>query len=319
MTKQHITVVIPTFNRKSYLAQTIRDLMAQEDIVFDDSVMQESPPSNWHMLWETPAVWPAPRVSIVVVDDGCTDGTSEMLRDEFPQVHVVRGEGDWWYTRSMNEGFELAYSLEPNYVLTMNDDVRLPADYIHNIYTAIKEAKGVCIMGSISVTESSPERITFSGVKDINWWRFKYTHHMPHYSEIDTMKVSGTKESKVLPGRGMLIPTALLKSLNGFDPDLIQYGSDDDFCLRAATNGARVMVSYDAVVRSYDTLTGVGNPSRKDSLMDVVKGFSNKYSTLYLPKTIRAIRRHGNRLLLPLTLAIVVVGSIRANLKYRQT
>lgn len=306
MTTQHIAVVIPSFNRRGHLAQTLRDLQAQEGIAQERNAGEA-----------LAGPWAKPRLSIIVVDDGCTDGTSEMLATDFPQVHVVRGEGDWWYTRSMNEGFALAYTLSPNYVLTMNDDVRLAPDYVIKLYRAMKETPGVCVMGSISVTESAPQRITFSGVKDIAWWRYKYTHHLPHYSEVDTEEMSGVRESKVLPGRGMLIPTAVLRSLDGFDPELVQYGSDDDFCLRAASHGARIMVSYDAVVYSYDQLTGIGNPSRKDSWTDVIKGFSNKYSTLYLPKTIKAIRRHGSTLMLPITLSIVILGSLWANFKYR--
>ena len=114
----------------------------------------------------------------------------------------------------------------------------------------------------------------------------------------------------------MLIPAKLLKDLKGFEPKMVQYGSDDDFCLRAAKLGAQVMVSYDAVVHSYDQLTGIGNPSRKDSLGDIIKAFRNKYSTLYLPKTAEMIRRHGVTLLMPVTLIITILGSLRANLKF---
>jgi GT2 family glycosyltransferase len=289
---QKVVVVIPTFNRSAHIAQTISDLLSQSGL--------------------------NAALEIVVVNDGSTDGTEEMLTSKFPSVHIVNGSGEWWYTRSMNEGFETAYELSPDFILTMNDDVRLPKNYVSSLLQAYDREEAECVMGSISVTMSSPQRITFSGVKSIAWWRYKYTHHLPHYSQVNLDELTGVRSSKVLPGRGMLIPVELLKKLNGFDASLVQYGSDDDFCLRAAQQGANIKVSYDAVVHSYDTMTGVGNPSRKDSLMDVVRGFGNKYSTLYLPKSIKAMFRHGNRIMLPVTVLIVVAGSIWANMKFKK-
>jgi GT2 family glycosyltransferase len=289
---QKLATVIPTFNRKAHLAQVIKDLQAQnvEDLCHD----------------------------IIVVVDGSTDGTLEMLSEVFPDVHVVNGEGDWWYTRSMNEGFQYAHGLYPDVVLTMNDDVRLPANYLSELLKSYNTQIGRCVMGSLSVTESQPHKVTFSGIKEIKWWRFKYVPHLSHYSRVDLSEMTGVRDSKVLPGRGMLIPAKLLKELRGFDASLIQYGSDDDFCLRAAKQGVDIRVCYDAVVRSYEAMTGVGNPSRGDSLLTVIKGFGNKYSTLYLPKSMQAISRHGNRLMMPLTVLIIILGSIRANFKYRK-
>lgn len=289
---QTLVTVIPTFNRRDYLRDTLCDLQAQ----VTQDVQQH----------------------VVVVVDGSTDGTIEMLASDFPEVAVVLGTGDWYYTRCMNEGFQKAHSFHPDFILTMNDDVRLPSNYLSGLLGAMNREHGVNIMGSISVTEDTPHRITFSGIKDIKWWRFKYISHLPHYHPVDPATLSGTKESKVLPGRGMLIPAKLLKDLKGFEASMVQYGSDDDFCLRAARKGVGVKVSYDAVVHSYDKLTGDGNPVRKQSLKSVLKSFNNRYSTLYLPKTMAMINRHGNRALMPLTLIITIIGSLKANLNFRR-
>ena len=61
-------VIIPTFNRKSYLKAVLTQLLSQKK---NASV----------------------EVIPVVVVDGSTDGTYEMLDAEFPTVHVVKGSG----------------------------------------------------------------------------------------------------------------------------------------------------------------------------------------------------------------------------------
>ena len=71
-----IAAIIPTFNRKDYLKVLLSQLQNQNKERFT--------------------------LEIIVVVDGSTDGTLEMLENEFPEVHIVKGTGDWWYTKSMN-------------------------------------------------------------------------------------------------------------------------------------------------------------------------------------------------------------------------
>ena len=93
-----IAAIIPTFNRKKKLSIILKQLQAQ---VFQKKIFLE----------------------IVVVIDGSSDGTLEMIKTQYPTVHVVLGNGNWWYTKSMNKGFQYAQKLSPDFILTINDDV----------------------------------------------------------------------------------------------------------------------------------------------------------------------------------------------------
>jgi glycosyltransferase involved in cell wall biosynthesis len=77
----HIVTVIPTFNRKAHLAQVLRDFQAQEGMHFSEAE-ENSPPTAWHHLWENIPATPKPRLSIVVVDDGCTDGKATKSKNK---------------------------------------------------------------------------------------------------------------------------------------------------------------------------------------------------------------------------------------------
>ena len=288
-----IATIIPTHNRKDCLEEVLADLLAQHPC----EVRVEH--------------------QIVVVVDGSQDGTLEMLRQHFPTVTVVHGPGDWWYTRSMNEGFRKALQSHPDLILTLNDDVRLPPDYLKNILSEYESIDGDGIIGSVSISCSKPHRITFAGVKRIIWWRYKQKNHKIEGRSARHLQQIPMRPSVVLPGRGMLVPENILRRLNLFDEQLPQYGSDDDFCLRASRLGIPVYISYQARVFSKDALTAIGNPARKSGLWAFSASFFNKYSPRYLPKTCTMIIRHGHVLLLPLTLIIVIMGSFKAYLKKR--
>ena len=68
-----------------------------------------------------------PRVIIRVymVDDGCTDGTPEAVSKAFPQVIIVKGNGNLYWNRGMWTAWKEAAKRDYDYYMWLNDDTML--------------------------------------------------------------------------------------------------------------------------------------------------------------------------------------------------
>lgn len=281
-----INIVIPTFNRCQLLERLLRQIESQASQIKDVDFRT------------------------IIVVDGSTDRTYEMLESQFPRVEVVKGSGSLWYTKSMNVGFEKAFELGGDYILTLNDDVVLDDNYLRimALYAATNEPG---IIGSLSLTMHEPPRILFSGVRKYIRWRQKNLKYHSVFAEYDE-SMTGIHKTVVLPGRGMLIPQSLVKQLNGFDEYFVQYHSDEDFCLRAARLGASVRVSWDAKLLSYVEKTAAATSYMHVSAKVFFKSFLNPYSRLYVPQKARFYYRHGVKLLWPITMLTFFLSNIKA-------
>lgn len=256
------------------------------------------------------------KIKVVVVADGCTDETLISLPKEFPNVEIVKGDGSWWFTKSLNEGLKIALNSMPDFILTLNDDVELKSDYFDQLLNAIELINEKCLMGSISYGIEEPHLLTFSGVKKIIKWRLKQQLYHKFYSKNLYGSLTGTHESVLLPTRGLLIPTQLFVDGLFFDESLPQYGSDYDFVLKSRKMGYGTFISWDAVIFEYTMLTGQGSPLLKESFYKFHKNLFNKYAKNYFINDLKMIWRHYLTPLLPITLLVYIAGLYWTYFKY---
>ncbi|WP_409029137.1 glycosyltransferase family 2 protein [Gracilimonas sediminicola] len=267
-----IAIIIPTFNRAKKLEIIISQL--QDQMTSDDLI----------------------GIEIIVVVDGSSDGTIGMLENKFPSVHIINGNGNWWYTKSMNEGFKCAQKFKPDFVLTLNDDVEINPEYISKLlddYKSLKEQD--VVLGSMSISNSDDNPlILFAGVKNHLRAGLKSEHYIEPLQKSYSSEIKGIHKTMELPGRGILIPNTVLKELGYFDEEFPQYGSDTDFCFRARKKGIRIYISWNAVVKVNLQETRIRSQSGENTYYLKIRDLFDIHSHQNIFKFIKFHKRHYN-------------------------
>lgn len=82
-------------------------------------------------------------VHTIVVDDGSTNGIAERIYQDFPEVVVIRGDGNLWWAGGMRVGMERALEEGAEVVVWLNHDCQPDAGTIHSLATeAVKPGIG---------------------------------------------------------------------------------------------------------------------------------------------------------------------------------
>jgi GT2 family glycosyltransferase len=216
-------IVIPVFNRWHYTRECLESLRRQTTQDF----------------------------RTVVVDDGSTDETAAALARDYPEVEVVTGDGNLFWTAGVNAGIRRALALGADRVMTLNNDVVAAPDFVAQMLTAADQHPRA-VLGALEFDANTGE--TIYGGERLDF-RTNTTYNL--LKELPATKRTGLHPVTYLPGRGLLIPKAVTDKFGLFDEKrLPHYLADFDYTSVARRAGFPVYCNYDAKLSTYPEESG---------------------------------------------------------------
>ena len=165
-------------------------------------------------------------LDVFLVDDGSSDGTSNAVKIEFPQVNVILGDGQLYWNRGMHLAWATAVKSEYfDYYLWINDDVQLLPNAICDLLDTSTKNDSIAVgtMRSIKTPEA-----TYGG------WNSKGQLIAP----IEVPQICNT-----FNGNLVLVPDEVYKKIGNLDP-IFKHGIGDfDYALRAKKKDIKCFIS----------------------------------------------------------------------------
>jgi GT2 family glycosyltransferase len=291
-----IYICIPIYNKKNYTLQCLESIKKQT----------------------------YPHYRVLVCDDGSTDESYEHISRGYPEVILLRGDGNLWWAGATNAAVRKAMeSARVNdFIYTLNNDTELFPNTLKNLVESSKRFPD-SIIGTVNLFEDEADRIEpsafqaagkgfFSGIyRKVNDWG------EPLHDRSDVVEVDS------LSGKGVLIPISVFQKIGLYHSQLLpHYHSDTEFTVRAKKSGFHIYLDYHSRLKSHQHSSGIGTITSEPSIRDFVDSFSSVRSVHhYRSLKNRCMILYGDRYPFHLTihLAIISMGFIKRYLKHHLT
>ncbi len=207
-----VALVIPVYNRRDTTLQGLRSLSKIDTEGLD--------------------------VRIFVIDDGSTDGTEDAIREHFPDVVLIEGDGSLHYAAGTNRGISAALDWDPEYIATMNDDAVFHDQFLQKlIETAERNPRS--IVGALLLLWDQPHKV-FQVGQYWNTWKGGWL--IP--DDLTAFNVP-TEEFEVecLVGNCVLFPVAAIRENGLMDEVKFPHGwGDAQYLMRMRKAGWKLLV-----------------------------------------------------------------------------
>ena len=177
-------------------------------------------------------------LKIFLVDDGSTDRTGEKVKNRFPDINLLKGDGNLFWCGGMRLAFGTALKDKFDYYLWLNDDSMLFKYAIKKmIETSLnckKEMGKDCIIVG-SMQDKHTKKFTYGGYKKNNFW------NPLSFKRIEPDNYP--KECDVFNGNCVLIPDTIARTIGNLSSDFTHGIGDYEYGIRAKRNGFAAMTA----------------------------------------------------------------------------
>lgn len=183
----------------------------------------------------------------ILVDNGSTDDSLELVRARFPWVRVVPLPDNRGFAGGNNAG---AREAKGRYLAFLNNDTEAAPTWLGALLAGVDEAAGFAVTTSCLVFMDDPSRIDSAGDGVLRWGgAFKRYHGGSVEQARESVEVFAAC------GGACLMSRRVFEELGGFDEDFFLSQEDVDLSYRARLLGYRVRYVADAVVRHRGSAT----------------------------------------------------------------
>ncbi|MBA2517002.1 MAG: glycosyltransferase family 2 protein, partial [Solirubrobacterales bacterium] len=265
-----VTAVVVSFNTRALLERSLETLRGQANV----------------------------RLGTIVVDNASADGSVEMVHERFPDVELIVLDENAGFGRANNIAFERCTS---EFVLLLNSDAFMaPGALAAMVTTAQQHPEAVAVGPRLLNEDGSLQRSAWPFPRAGRLLLEAVGLHLPLrrlglLEDLGTWAHDEQRAVDFLVGACLLIRTAPLKEVNGFDERFWLYGEEADLQKRLSARGRSVVLTPAAEV------THVAGASSTEDVSRLRHFYAGQR---------RFLEHHGGPLAWPMGRLALLVGSL---------
>ncbi|NJE25872.1 glycosyltransferase family 2 protein [Thermococcus sp. MV5] len=202
------SVIIVTYNHKGYMKECLNSVLANNPL------------------------------EVIIVDNGSTDGTSEFIEKEFPQVKLIKSPRNLGYGGGNNLGVKHA---KGEYVVILNPDTKVKENWLEELLKPLEKEEKLI---------TTPKILTYDGS------RINTCGNIDHFTGLTFTRGLNESPRKFnefeylsgLSGACFAMRRKDYLEFGGFDEDFLTYMEDAEFSWRAHAKGFKILYVPTSIV-----------------------------------------------------------------------
>lgn len=217
-----------------------------------------------------------PGVTIYVIDNGSTDDSIKLLKEQFPQVKIIILEKNYGFSEGYNKGLT---QIDTKYYLLLNSDVEVTNNWLSPLVKCIESNSNIAAcMPKIKSLESK-DQFEYAGAAGGYIDKFGYPFcqgRIFNTVEKDHGQYQNSKSIFWATGACLLIKSDIFHDAGGFDDKFFAHMEEIDLCWRIKNMGFEIRYEPDSVVYHLG-----GGSLPKTNPRKTYLNFRNNYFMLY--------------------------------------
>lgn len=203
--------------------------------------------------------------TLILIDDGSTDGTGDLVKSIIPDLEIIKGSGNWWWGGSLHQAYKwlLDNKINPdNNLLIINNDAEIESNFLEKGINILNENKNslVCAQSYDSKTNKLHDK----GVH-ADWRKLLFN------------QAESIREINCLSTRGLFMRVGDFLKIGGFHPLILpHYLSDYEFTIRAHRKGYNLITDPGLRLWNDQSISGIREYNDKSHISLFKKIFSKK-------------------------------------------
>ena len=232
----------------------------------------------------------SPEATIFVADNASTDDSIDVLKSEFPSVHIIQNQENYGFAKGYNEALK---NLNFDIYALVNSDIEVAENWLQPIIEKFKNESKTAIIQPKILDFKNKEYFEYAGAAGgyIDQYGYPFCRGRI-FDTIEKDQQQYDEETEIFWASGacFFIRSEVYHALQGFDDDFFAHQEEIDLCWRAINRGFHIQYTPKSTVYHVGGATlQHGNPQKtylnfRNSLLMLVKNLpkSRMVSVIFL-------------------------------------